>query len=148
MASAIRRVPLPGGSIIDDDHEGVGTVDAYKANQIYANGTVGGWAYGTLTSPSATVTKTFSVTAGQKVRVALSWDSHTSGSMFAKTDTLTADLDLTVTYPGGTKNSYKWDNNYEYVSFTAATAGTVTILVDSARFDGSSEYYGLAWIHW
>lgn len=148
MAGAIRRVPLPGGSTISDDHEGVGTVDAYKANQIFVNGTVGGWTFGTLTTTTRTFQRTFSVTAGQHVRAAVSWDSHTSGSIYGKTDTLTADLDLSVTYPGGTAYSLTWDNNYEYVSFTAPSSGTVTINVSSPRFDASVEYYGLAWIHW
>ncbi len=148
MAGAIRRVPLPGTNKIDDDHEGVGTVDAYKSNQIFVNGTVGGWSYGALTASNRSVSRTFAVAAGQKVRVAVSWDSHTSGPMFGKTDTLTADLDLRVYYPGGSRFSVTWDNNYEYVSFTAPSSGTVTIDVTSPRFDGSVEYYGLAWVHW
>lgn len=82
-----------------------------------------------------TLTKTFSVTAGERVRIALTWDSHTSGSMFDKTDTLTADLDLSVSYPGGSKSSLSFDNSYEFVSFTAPQSGTVTIRVTQPRFD-------------
>lgn len=92
--------------------------------------------------------KTFTVTGGKQVRVALTWDSHTSGTMFDKTDTLTADLDLKVTYPGGTRYSLTYDNSYEFVSFTATTTGMVTITVSQPRFDRASEYWSLAWLKW
>lgn len=143
-AGSIRRIPLPGGGI-STDHEGVGTANAFWANRIYDNGTYGGWTKGTMTA-STTVTKTFSVSAGQKVRVVLTWDSHGAGTIFDRTDELTADLDLTVTWPGGSASSASFDNSSEFVGFTASTAGTVTVSVQKPRFDRSSEYYGLAWV--
>ena len=63
-----------------------------------------------MTSSSPNPTQSFSVTAGQRVRIDLVWDSSTSGSIFGKIDTLTTDLDLRVSYPGGTKQSLSWDN--------------------------------------
>lgn len=146
MAGAIRRVPLPGGGT-STDHEGVGTVDALYSHRIFVNGSYGGWTKGTMTE-GETVTQTFTVSAGDEVRVALAWDSHTSGTMFEKTDTLTADLDLSVTYPGGSGISVSWDNSYEFVSFTAPQSGPVTIQVTQPRFDHPYEHWGLAWLHW
>ena len=148
MAGAYHRVPLPGGSYTNSgDHEGIGTADAQYAAKVFANSTQGGWTYGTLT-PSGSITRTFSVTAGQHVRIVLTWNSHTSGPMLNKTDTLTADLDLYVTYPGGSRSSITYDNNYEFVGFTAPSSGTVTITVAKPRFDASSEPWGLAWLHY
>ena len=113
------RVPLPGGSYDGNtDHEGIGTADAQYAARVCGNPTCGGWTYGSLTS-TGTIQQTFSVTAGQHVRIVLTWDSHTSGTMFDKTDTLTADLDLLVSYPGGQRASTTWDNNDEFVGFAA-----------------------------
>lgn len=144
MAGSPRRVPLPGGGT-STDHEGVGTVNALWAHRIFVQGTYGGWAKGTMTA-SDTITQTFSVEAGQRVRVVLTWDSHTSGTMFDKTNTLTADLDLSVSYPGGSASSLSWDNASEFVSFTAPTTGTVTISIRKPRFDRASEYWALAWL--
>ena len=72
----------------------------------------------------------------------------TDKTMFDKTDTLTADLDLLVSYPGGSRSSLTNDNNYEFVGFTAPSSGTVTVNVSKARFDASLEYWGLAWLHY
>ena len=78
------------------------------AHKIY-DGTSGGYDKGSL-AKGAALTRTFSVTAGQKVRVALTWDSHTAGAdNYSLTDTLTADLDLSVTYPGGFVRSMTYD---------------------------------------
>jgi len=146
MAGANRRLPLPGGST-STDHEGVGTVHAHWAHRVYSNGPYGGWTKGTM-EKDATATKTFSVSAGQRVRIALAWDSHTTGTMFDKTDRLKADLDLVVTYPGGTKKSISYDNANEFVSFQAPSSGTVTVKVVQSRFDGASEHWALAWLRW
>jgi hypothetical protein len=146
MASAHRRIPLPGGGT-NTDHEGVGTVHALWAHRVYGNPTYGGWTKGTM-EKDASVTKTFTVKAGQKVRIALAWDSHTTGTMFDKTDRLQADLDLVVTYPGGTRKSLSYDNANEFVSFQAPSSGTVSVRIAQSRFDGQSEHWALAWLHW
>lgn len=111
------------------------------------NGAFGGWDKG-FVSKGASLERTFTVAAGDRVRVALAWNSHTAGpDDFSLTDTLTADLDLRVLYPGGVVSSVSYDNASEFVSFTAPQAGTVTIQVSQARFDRSSESWGLAWLH-
>ncbi len=53
-----------------------------------------------------------------------------------------------VSYPGGQRASTTWDNNDEFVGFAAPSSGTVTISVSKARFDASSEYCGLGWLHY
>jgi putative cell wall-binding protein len=88
-----------------------------------------------------------SVVAGQKVKVVVSWNSHSSGS--TSSDRLTADLDLRVIGPDGSvAGSYTFDNNYEWVEFTAARTGTTRIEVRSPRFEASAERVGLAWAKW
>jgi chitodextrinase len=146
MAGAIHHTVMPGGTV-NRDHEGVGTVDAEWAHRILAGSTYGGYAYGSLGQGGTSVT--FPVAKGQNVRVALVWDSHTSGSTLSKTDTLTADLDLRVTFPdGATRSSLTFDNTYELVEYTSSAGGTATINVGATRFDAQSEDYALAWVRW
>ena len=94
-----------------------------------------------------TVVQDVSVVKGQRVRVALAWSSHTSGSSnTGKSDTLTADLDLVIRQPDGqVTGSHSFDNSYEAVTLTAAATGTLRIEVRHDRFDASEEPYGLAW---
>jgi Bacterial pre-peptidase C-terminal domain len=146
MAGANRRVPLPGGGV-STDHEGVGTVETLWSHRVFVKGVNGGWTKGQLLA-GGNLSQTFTVAAGQKVRVALTWDSHTTGGMFTKTDTLTADLDIVVNYPGGQATSLSFDNSYEFVSFTAPQAGDVTVTVNKPRFNAPSEYWSLAWLKW
>jgi subtilisin family serine protease len=128
MASAAHQAPLPGGGI-NRDHEGVGEADARAANRVWANGTTwGGWTFGTMTTTTPIV-RSFSVAAGKRVRAVLTWDSHGSGAIFDKTDSLTADLDLYATYPGGSASSITYDNASEFLSFTASSSGTVTLSI-------------------
>jgi hypothetical protein len=147
MAGAYRHTPMPDGSI-NLDHEGVGTASALWSNRILDNGgnEWGGYAIGSLTS-SQTATRQFSVVAGQRVRVAVAWSSHTSGSSTTgKADTLASDLDLRVTGPDGrVTGSFSFDNNYEVVDIVATRSGTVTARVLTDRFETSSEPYAIAW---
>lgn len=147
MASAINRSPMPDGSR-NADHEGTGTASALWANRILTagDGAWGGYRIGSLTA-GQTVSQEIAVVAGQKVKVAISWNSHSSGSTSA--DRLMADLDLRVVQPDGSVHgSYTLDNNYEWVEFTANRSGTARIEVRPTRFDASSERYGLAWAKW
>ena len=146
MAGAIHHTPMPGGGV-DPKREGAGTIDAEWSNRILDGSDYGGYAYGLLGASGTS--STFPVAKGQNVRVALVWDSHTSGANLSKTDALTADLDLSVDSPDGTtRRSATFDNNYEVVEFTPSATGTATIHVDATRFDSSSEEYALAWVRW
>ena len=83
------------------------------------------------------------VNAGQRIKVALVWDSTPTGDYL--TDPLKADLDLYVFGPTQSLYSVSWDNSYETVDFTAAASGTYQIKVHNYRFDGLNEYAGVAW---
>jgi hypothetical protein len=144
-AGALRRTPMPGGGL-SADHEGAGTADATWSNRIVSNGAYGGYRFGSM-SPGDVPAHEVSVVAGQRIRVALAWSSHTSGSSnTGKSDTLTADLDLRVVAPGGSVSwAATFDNSYEWLDVTAPTSGTLRIEVRSARFDAASEPYAIAW---
>ena len=83
------------------------------------------------------------VNAGQRVKVAMVWDSTPTSDYL--TDPLKADLDLYVYGPTQSLYSVSWDNSYETVDFTAAASGNFQIKVHNYRFDGVNEYVGVAW---
>jgi len=83
------------------------------------------------------------VNAGQRVKVALVWDSTPTSDYL--TDPLKADLDLYVYGPTQSQYSVSWDNSYEVVDFTAASSGNFQIKVHNYRFDGLNEYVAVAW---
>ncbi|MGH2445154.1 MAG: S8 family peptidase [Candidatus Limnocylindria bacterium] len=147
MAGAFRRTPMPSGGI-STDHEGVGTASALWSNRILVNGDglYGGYDIGAM-SAGQTFVREINVAAGQRVRAALAWSSHTSGSSNTnKSNTLASDLDLRVIAPNGSvAGSYSWDNPYEVVDITATTAGTLRIEIRHDRFEASEEPFGLAW---
>lgn len=83
------------------------------------------------------------VNAGQRVKVALVWDSNPTSDYVS--DPLNADLDLYVTGPNISQFSISWDNSYEVVDFTAPVSGNFQIKVNKFRFDGVHEYFAVAW---
>lgn len=83
------------------------------------------------------------VNAGQRVKVALVWDSTPTADYL--TDPLKADLDLYVVGPNQFQYSASWDNSYEVVDFTPVTSGNFQIKVHNYRFDGTNEYVAVAW---
>jgi hypothetical protein len=83
------------------------------------------------------------VNAGQRVKVALVWDSNPTSDYL--NDPLNADLDLYVSGPNQAQYSVSWDNSYEVVDFTATTSGSFQIKVKNFRFDGGLEYFAVAW---
>ena len=145
MAGALRRTPMPDGSL-NADHEGAGTVSALWSNRILSpDDGWGGYRFGSMAAGDQ-ISQAIPVRAGQRVRVALAWGSHTSGPALQKTDELQADLDLQVTLPGGAKvGSYTFDNAYEVVDFIAPSSGTATVRILTDRFEGDSESFGMAW---
>jgi Subtilase family/Bacterial Ig-like domain len=147
MAGAIHRVRMPNGSR-NVDHEGVGMTSADWTNRIARPGDheFGGYVMGSL-SPGQEPAQRVNVRGGDRLRVALAWNSHTSGSAnLSKTDVLRADLDLRVIAPNGAVvGSYTIDNAYEFVEMIMPSSGTARIEIRQSRFDGASETYGLAW---
>ncbi len=147
MAGAFQHAHMPDGSR-NADHEGVGVPSALWSNRILGSGDgqYGGYQIG-ATDGSPTVQQQISVQAGELVRVAASWNSHTSGSSdLTKSDALLTDFDLQVVQPGGKLvGSYTFDNNYEVVEFTAASSGTATIRLPADPLAAGGERYALAW---
>ena len=150
MAGAINRSPLPNGSK-SSDHEGTGTASALWANRLLTGGdtSYGGHRMGSMIKGQV-VTQDIAVQAGQKVKVVLTWNSRTTGSSISdRTDRLSADLDLRIVQPSGSViGSYTFDNNYEWVEFTASHRGIARIEIRQSRFEATSERYGLAWAKW
>lgn len=90
------------------------------------------------------VHRTFDATAGQRVRVVLTWAHKTPLG-----DTMTeptTDLDLQVLQPGGAllRSSLSADNSYEIVEFTAPVTGTYTARIINFRASAGTEYIALA----
>ncbi len=142
MAGAINRSPMPDGSL-NADHEGTGTASALWANSLLTAGDAarGGHRMGSVT-PGQTIVQDIAVTSGQRVKVVVAWNSRSNGT----TDRLMADLDLRVIGPdGAVASSLSFDNSYEWVEFIAGSTGTARIEVRQARFEDTSERYGLAW---
>jgi hypothetical protein len=70
-----------------------------------------------------------SLTAGQRFRVAIAWDSNPSGRPWTTDGTLGADIDLDVRDPNGNivATSASLSNAWELVDFTAGATGTYTV---------------------
>lgn len=148
MAGAVYRVDMPNGSS-SVDHEGVGMISAVWANRAAQAGDnrLGGYRLGELRRGDQP-TQDIAVLAGDRLRVALAWNSHVTGSAnLDLSDRLEADLDLQVTDPSGrVVGSYTLDNAYEFVEIVMPSSGTAQLQILQARFDGNAETYGLAWV--
>ena len=87
-----------------------------------------------------------SLLAGQRVKVAISWDSNSNGS---SSDVLGADIDLQVFSPGGGSacSSISISNAWESCEFTAPVTGTYTfrerLFSSDAGWPGT--FLGMAW---
>jgi len=145
LAGARRHTTMSDGSV-NVDHEGVGTADAMWSNRILSGSSFGSYRIGSMAAGTVP-SQEFHVIRGQRVRVALAWSSHTSGSSnTGKADSLTSDLDLRVIGPDG---AVRWgatfDNAFETVDITAGRTGMMRVELRSARFGASEEPYSLAW---
>ena len=78
------------------------------------------------------------VNAGQRVKVALVWNSTPTKDY--TTHPVKADLDLVVSDPTQPLYSASWDNSYKVVDFTATASGNFQIKVKNYRFDGFNEF--------
>jgi hypothetical protein len=127
------------------EKDGAGGVNAFTSYTSVVNNRYT-WRYVTPSSFDASRNITINlgwVNAGQRVKVALVWDSTPTSDYV--TDPLKADLDLYVYGPTQSLFSTSWDNSFEVVDFTAATSGNFQIKVHNYRFDGFNEYVAVAW---
>lgn len=141
MASAAHNIE--GNSMLSE-YDGAGGIDISEAMQTASNG----WMKGeTVYSSSFPKDYTFTVSAGQKVRVAIVWDSHPDSNHPPTTDPLQSDLDLYILDPNGNTVAFStsYDNSYEIVEFTPTVTGVYTARVQQYRFEGSYEYLGFAY---
>ena len=142
LAGATDNVEGAPGLSEKDGAGGVNALTSYTSviNNRYT------WRYVTPSSFDANRDITINigwVNAGQRVKVALVWDSTPTSDYL--TDPLKADLDLYVYGPTQYQYSVSWDNSYEVVDFTAAASGNFQIKVKNYRFDGVNEYVAVAW---
>jgi hypothetical protein len=142
LAGATDNVEGAAGLSEKDGAGGVNALTSYTSavNNRYT------WLYVTPSSFDASRNITINmgwVNAGQRVKVALVWDSTPTSDYL--TDPLKADLDLYVYGPTQSQYSVSWDNSYEVVDFTALAPGNYQLKVHNYRFDGPSEYVAVAW---
>ncbi len=146
MATAVSN---PEGATRLSELDGAGGIECDSADDILT-GVAGGEVHGYYSKESFPRTASFYATAGQTVRVAIAWDSETSGILgntAPTTDVLKADLDLWVKTPSGyyVAGSASWDNANEIAEFMAPETGYYTAEALAFRFDGYGEYLGIAW---
>jgi hypothetical protein len=139
MASAVHNIEGDSRLSEKDGAGGIDISNAYDAGITEASG---------MNTSASDFPKhfTFSATAGERVRIVITWDSHPDSNHPPVNDDLQSDLNLVVYGPSGaavgTSDSY--DNSYEIVEFTAPAAGTYDATVYAKTFNGSYEYLGFA----
>ncbi|NOS88458.1 MAG: S8 family peptidase [Methylococcaceae bacterium] len=169
MASAVRNIE---GDKTLSDRDGVGGVVCDAADDILqANGE----AHQVVTAPGIgwnSDNHSFTVTAGETVRVVIAWGSHPNNNLTA--DNLSADFDLHVSGPilygndgawcqgchhsvdvGGDgvtgvfyTGSYSVNNAYEIVEFVAPLTGTYTASANQKKPNNQAvEHLAFAWWH-
>ncbi len=140
MASAVHNIE--GASNLSE-YDGAGGIDISNAYYTVNNNRMSG---NTLYASNFPYYYSFSASEGQKIRVAIAWDSHPDSNHPPTNDDLKADLDLYILNPSNTPvvTSSSYDNNYEIVEFTAQTTGTYKAKVTAKRFQGAYEYLGIA----
>lgn len=136
------------------DKDGAGAIDADRIDQMVSNG----WYRGHRIEPGDfDASGDFSVsipgvTAGQRIKAVICWDSEVTKSTILwwftfYFDSLAADFDLKLYAPNGSyvTGSYSWDNSFEVIDVTAPQTGTYTLKIHKFRMDSSWEWLGVAW---
>lgn len=138
MATALHNIE---GDSEFSEYDGAGGVDMRRAVRLAVDGT-----YHTASKSSSDFPYSvdYDLKKGEKVRAVIAWFSNPDSSYTS--DPLEADLDLRVYDPSGSfvTSSTSFDNPFEIVEFTVPYAGTYSFKVSAFRFDGSSEFVGLA----
>lgn len=139
MATALNNIE--GGSTLSSK-DGSGGLDIRAAFKLVDEG----W-FDTRILYSSSFPVSYNIYAhkGETVRAVIAWDSKASSDF--STDTLEADLDVRIYKPDGSylTGSFSSHNSYEIVSFYASETGDYELRINDHRFDGSSEYLGVAW---
>lgn len=162
LASAVHNIE---GSSRLSDRDGAGAIDGALAERAAANpadsttcdepcwwgsqiDTDGdGWPPERL-PPGESTDRIFPASAGERIRIALTWWSNAEEHWWGWTDSLETNLNLQVRDPGGTARWFSSStyNNYEVVDFTADETGWYTIRVENVSSSEGDNSFGLAWI--
>lgn len=146
-----------GKGLYASERAGVGGVDFEAALQMVTR-QQGGWAKKTVYHSTFGPGRYFAYhvrwRAGDKVRVALVWDTNPLRTAYNRTSQPSSDLDLRI-FKDGVKvaHSTSYDNAFEVAEFTAPATGVYELRIYLRRWDegGTSDayrtYLGLAWRH-
>lgn len=145
MATATNNIE---GGTIWSEFDGAGGINANRANRVagHSNGTWGAQGYSCGAASQSIVSSVF-VNKGQRVRVAMAWDTNPTFWNFSYGSRPSADLDMQIIGPlgGGVAGSFSWDNTYEIVDFVAQTTGTHRLRVNKFRCNHTPKWLGWAW---
>ncbi|MDP2752958.1 MAG: S8 family serine peptidase [Nitrospirota bacterium] len=149
MASADHNIE---GSSRLSDQDGAGGINVNEAYNIVTKPTRLAGISLTYSGGAPWYGQNITVSQGQKVRVAIAWDSNSTG--YGGSDILNADLDLRIQRWTGsswvteTRAGYStsYDNSFEIVEFNAPVKGTYRAKVSKFRWDdhARTEYLGYA----
>lgn len=126
------------------DLDGAGGVDAIG---VVSSAYYGRWAARTVTGAAIQnrVVSLGQAQAGQRLKVAVVWDSDPNSGY--TTDPVLADIDLDILDPNnnviGSSSSY--DNTYEIVDVDLTLSGEYKARLSHRRFEGTREYLAGAW---
>jgi serine protease AprX len=128
--------------------DGVGAVMDNISDDTYRLGRFRNASFNFAANPDLNYLDAISLVAGQRARVAIAWDSRSSGG--AGPDTLGADVDLRVRAPNNVTivgSSASVQNAWELVDFIAPTTGLYDILIHKFSNEAgySSTFLGTAW---
>lgn len=145
MATATNNIE---GGTIWSEFDGAGGINADRANRVagHNGGTWGAQGYSCGASNQTIVSNVF-VNKGQRVRVAMAWDTNPTFWNFSYGSRPSADLDMQIIGPLGNSvaGSFSWDNTYEIVDFVAQTTGTHRLRVNKFRCNHTPKWLGWAW---
>lgn len=142
FASAVHNVE---GSSRLSEKDGMGAIVVNEAYKVVANNQ---FKHSIINSTMIyPIRYKFYASANKKVRVAIAWNSKSTGPY--GTDSLKVDLDMRVKNPSGVVvgSSLSHDNNYEIVEFKSPVSGTYTVEISKLRWDSGypSERLGYAY---
>ncbi len=155
MASAVHNIDGPTiPQRLDgyDDKDGAGAVDAALADTIASHVADDAeicsgpcwWKHTLDISAGMTMTRSFQVQRGQRVRAAIVWHSNPASDY--SSDPLSTDLDLRVYKGTGlVASSLFVDNGYEIVDFIASEPGTYRLEVKRETGTEMDNFVGIAW---
>lgn len=142
MVSALHNVE---GGVRLSEKDGAGGLVSLRADDVARNVN---WAWRAQAYSCSTATPlevfSFNSPAAYRLRFAIAWDTPTSYANY--TTQPSADLDMVIIGPAGNvvANSVSFDNTYEIVDFTTATAGTYRVRVNRIRCNDSPSFLGFA----